>query len=117
MTEFNDASLFDSVQLPPRPDELNPWLVTSVALEMDLSLRIIERNNFSMLDLLSDIGGLSAIFASAAAIIVSIWNWYGLTEIFLLTRLSDLPSLIKEADSDPRAGCYRRRKRRFEAIN
>ena len=58
MTEHQDESLFNRMQLPSRPDELDPLLVMSVALEMDLDLLIIERNLFSMLDLLSDIGGL-----------------------------------------------------------
>ena len=84
---------------------------------MDLDLRIIERNLFSMLDLLSDIGGLEAMFVSVAAVIVTIWNWHGLTDIYLLTLLSDLPNFLKAADSNPNAGCYRRRKRRLDAVN
>ena len=85
----------------------------SVAIEMDLDLRNIERSLVGILDLLSDIGGLEAKFASIVAILVSIWNWHGLTDVFLMTQLSDLPSLMKAADSSPKTGCYRRRKRRF----
>ena len=115
VTELQDSTLFDSVQLPSRPDETDPWLVASVALEMDMNLRIIERNIFGVLDFLSDIGGLEAMFVSIVAIVISVWNWHGLTDIFLLTQLYDLPSMMKAAGSSPKAGCCKRRKMRLEA--
>ena len=43
MTGQSDVSLFDKRQLPSRPDEKNEKSAMSIAIEMDLNLRIIER--------------------------------------------------------------------------
>lgn len=57
----------------------------SVTLEMDLDLGVVERNYFTVLDFLSNIGGLNAILTSFLAIMISIWHWHGLADSHLVS--------------------------------
>ena len=57
----------------------------SLTFEMDLDLHAVERSQFTVLDLLSDIGGLESMFMSLMGSIVAIWNWQGLADTYLVT--------------------------------
>ena len=41
---------------------------------MDLDLNVIQREGYTLLDLLSDVGGLQGILISAFSLLLSIWN-------------------------------------------
>ena len=51
-----------------------PDTVMSITIEMDLDQKLIERNNFTILDLLSDVGGLESIIFSLLSFTVGLWN-------------------------------------------
>ena len=53
---------------------MQPLTVMSIAIEMDLDQKVIERSNFTILDLLSDIGGLESIIFSLLSFIVGLWS-------------------------------------------
>ena len=42
----------------PRPYETDPNIVASIVFEMNLDLEAISRTGYSVLDMLSDIGGM-----------------------------------------------------------
>ena len=87
VTELQNSSLFDLVELVWRPYEAEPAFVMAVTLEMDLDLLIVSRNLFTILDFLSNIGGLASIVASTLGLIVTIFNWHGLVHTFIIAKL------------------------------
>ena len=53
---------------------------------MSLTVNQVERNVYTMFDMLSDIGGLSGILVSTFAILASIWNYLAYDN-YLVSRL------------------------------
>ena len=53
---------------------------------MSLNLSQVERNVYTMFDMLSDIGGLSGILVSTFALMASIWNYLAYDN-YLVSRL------------------------------
>ena len=47
----------------------------SVSFEMDLSVMHIERQLYTVFDMLSDVGGLLGILTTIAAVLNAIWNY------------------------------------------
>ena len=58
-----------------RPYEKDPDLLTAVIIEANLDQIFIEREGYTFLDLLSDVGGLSGIGIWMLEIIVKILNY------------------------------------------
>ena len=86
-TMYESEDLFGLEQLADRSYEKadkSNWV--SVTVEMSLSLNQVERNVYTMFDMLSDIGGLSGILVSAFAIMASIWNYLAYDN-YLVSRL------------------------------
>ena len=57
-----------------------------ITIEMNLNEKIIARESYSILDLISDIGGVQALLISAIAYFLNIWNFNAL-ENYLVSRL------------------------------
>ena len=74
-------------------------MVMVVTLEMYLDLHIVERNLVTVLDFLANIGGLDSIFTSVISIVVTIWHSHGLADMFLVSQLFTLPSVMDIAHS------------------
>ena len=53
---------------------------------MDLDLKEIKRSGYTMLDLISDIGGIQGVLFSSFAIFVGVWN-HNMIENYLVTKL------------------------------
>ena len=58
VTAIEDESLFLFQKLANRPYEIDPYVQQSITVEMSLDRRVVERSGYTMLDLLSDIGGV-----------------------------------------------------------
>ena len=65
-----------------RPDKT--WL--SVTVEMDLNRIELERSRYTTFDLLADVGGLSGMFASIFAVLMTVWN-YNALDNYMVTKL------------------------------
>ena len=50
-------------------------MVVTLTFEMDLDMYVIQRNGYTILDLLSDIGGIQAMLFSFFAVVVSVFNY------------------------------------------
>lgn len=76
LTEIHNADLFRLVE---QNHELSvhehDLLIQGIEIKMSLDLVSIERNVYTVLDLLSDIGGLQGSFVSVIGFLVSIWNY------------------------------------------
>ena len=46
-----------------------------ISIEMSLDRRVVERTGYTVLELLSDIGGVQAILISALSLLLNIWNY------------------------------------------
>ena len=66
----------------------------AVTLEMNMDLNTVERNFVTVFDFLANIGGLDSIFTSVISVVVTIWHSHGLADIFLVTQLFTLPSVM-----------------------
>ena len=62
----------------------NTWV--SVTLEMDLNVMNYERKVYTIIDMLSDIGGLTGIIATMFGILNATWN-YNAFDNFMVSRL------------------------------
>ena len=66
---------------------------------MNLDQLVVARDGYTILDFISDIGGMQGMLISAAALILTIWNHNHL-ENFLVTRLYRLGSTSSVADDE-----------------
>jgi len=73
-------------QLVPYTFELDEVTMMSVSFERNLNLTVVARDGYTILDWISDIGGIQGILISAVAIIVSFWN-YNWLDNTLVSRL------------------------------
>lgn len=80
LTQLENSNLFKFERMPARPFEFFEEDVMGVGIELDLDLRRIERSNYSLLDVLADVGGLSSVltvFASGLLAVINVNNNYG----------------------------------------
>lgn len=89
ITELEDPQLFTLEPLPSRSYEkdLDTWF--DLTIEMNMNLELIQRNGYTVLDLLSDIGGILEIMTIVISYFLAFWN-YNYFENFLVTRLFKL---------------------------
>ena len=57
-----------------------------ITIERNLDLTTVDRDGYTVLDLISDIGGIQGILFSAVAVIMSFWN-YNFLDNFLVSKL------------------------------
>ena len=74
-TELDNSEVFNLKIQSKRPLETWPELVMSISIEMDLDLIEVQRNLYTILDLLSDIGGFTSIFLSGLSFLIALWNF------------------------------------------
>ena len=86
LTEITDSSVFSLEPIPVRPYEKDRDVVMELSIERNLDLLVIAREGYTLLDFLSDLGGLSELIHILFGIILSFWNYLYL-ENFLVSRL------------------------------
>ena len=67
--------MFTVKKLDDKPFEKNKIVQMDITLELNLDLLKIYRNSYTILDMLSDIGGINSIFITTFGLIASIWNY------------------------------------------
>ena len=75
LTEFEADELFKVESLPIRSYEKDYHTQMNINVEMNLNLEIFEREGYTILDVLSDVGGFQGLLLSCFAIIISIANY------------------------------------------
>ena len=63
----------------------------AMGIDMSLDQTVIERSNYTILDVLSDVGGLESVIASGIALVLSILNYNNLDST-LITQLFSFPA-------------------------
>ena len=75
LTMLQDQSVFSVGKVYNRPYEKDPDLMTSIVIETNLDQLFIQREGYTILDLLSDVGGLSGIGIWILDILTKILNY------------------------------------------
>ena len=69
----------------------------AIGIDMDLDLDVIERSHYTILDVLSDVGGIASVTTSIVALILSILNYNNL-DSQMIRQLFKFPSLDNDRD-------------------
>ena len=89
ITVFEKDNLFHLEPIPARQYHAEEFQMMQISLEMNLDQLSIERQIYSSLELISDIGGIQAILLSLFGSILSVFN-YNNFDTFLASRLFKL---------------------------
>ena len=57
-----------------------------ITIEMNLNLKVIARAGYTILDFISDVGGIQAMLISLVAWVVAFWN-YKMFDNYMVSRL------------------------------
>ena len=91
ITELEDETVFHLEQMPQRSYEKDEDVQLDITVEMNLNQLVIARDGYTLLDFISDIGGMQGMMLSGAALILLMWN-FNYLENFLVSRLYKLSS-------------------------
>ena len=104
LTELSDSSLFTV-----RPARLMPYgfddqVIQGIQIMMDLDLRVIQRSGYTVLDIMSDVGGLQSVLFSGISLFLVMCS-YNAIDNYLVSRLYRLET---EQDMSQRMCCLSR---------
>ena len=86
ITELEADSIFSLEPMPVRPYEKDKDVVMEISIERNLDLKVVSREGYTILDFLSDLGGMQGLIYSVLAMMLGFWN-YNYLEDFLVSRL------------------------------
>ena len=86
ITELEDGTIFGIEPLPIRSQEKDYNIAMEITFERNLDLKVIMREGYTILDYLSDIGGMQGVFQSTLVMLLSISN-YKYIDSFLVSQL------------------------------
>ena len=89
MTELEDSSVFYFEPMSTRPYEKDNIVQMEINIEMNLDLTVISREGYTILDFLSDIGGMQGMIFSGLAVALTFLN-YNYFDDYLITKLFKL---------------------------
>ena len=78
LTEQKDSSAFTLVRGSTRPFEFFEEDVMALGIDMALTRTVINRTNYTILDVLSDVGGLESVLASFVSFLLGALNYNNL---------------------------------------
>ena len=99
LTELEDDTVFRFNLEPFKSYEKDYDVQVDITIEMDLNLTVIAREGYTILDWISDIGGMQGMLLGLIAFLVAIWN-YNQFQNYMVTRL------YKMEKKDAREGKY-----------
>ena len=91
MTELENETVFSLDQLPTKSYEKDYDVQLDITVEMNLNQLIVARDGYTILDFISDVGGIQSLLFSGVAIFVGIWN-YHYNENLLVSKLYRISS-------------------------
>ena len=83
-----------------RPENRIPGLVTLMSFEMDLNKYIIQRTSYNILDMFSNIGGITVLFLRYFTVFVAVFNFKNM-ENSLVSQLYKLIDQDNEKTGTP----------------
>ena len=94
LTEEEVSSVFKLESQVSRPMELFDSLIMSLSFEMNLDQVVIERNIYTMLDKIADIGGFMSIIMGGISFILAMFNYKNFEYNFLTNFFKVKPSKV-----------------------
>lgn len=85
-TEMRDTRIFKLNRLPQIPAENHDWTQMEISIEMNLDVTMVSRSYYSLLDVLSDIGGILQVLLTSITFSLIILNYQHIDN-FLVTSL------------------------------
>ena len=86
LTGLEDASVFEFNQKAARPYEYDANFISGIDIQGNIDLTYLKRDGYTILDVLSDIGGVSAALITPVLVILSIVN-YNHLESYMASKL------------------------------
>ena len=101
ITKLEDSNVFDMKPMLTRPlnPQSNPGLVMEMSFEMNLDQTVITRDGYTILDVLSDMGGFQRVLFSFFSIIAAILNMSNF-DSYLASKLYKLNDNNKHLGQD-----------------
>ena len=101
LTAVEDNSIFSLKLQPYRSYEYDYITQFDLTLEVGLDLMMIERKNYTLLDVLSDVGGVYNFFFASFSVLIGICN-YNSFDNYMASRLFKIKkqNLNKSNDDD-----------------
>ena len=100
ITLMQDSTVFKMVVGESRPENRIPGLVTLLSFEMDLNKYIISRTSYNILDMFSNIGGITVLFLRYFTVFVAVFNFKNM-ENNLVSQLYKLIDKDNEKTEKP----------------
>ena len=89
LTVLKDATVFSIEKQAALPYEKDLNVQIDLTVEMNLDQKVVFRGVYSVLDYLSDVGGIQAMLISGVAYFLSLWN-YNMLDNHMVSRLYKL---------------------------
>lgn len=86
LTEIYDSSVFEIEPLPVRSYEKDYIVQMDISIEMNLDLQTLARTGYTVLDVLSDVGGIQSLLMSALGLLLGVLN-YNNFDNYMASRL------------------------------
>ena len=104
LTELSDSSLFTVRPASLMPYGFDDQVIQGIQIMMDLDLRVIQRTGYTVLDIMSDVGGLQSVLFSGISLFLAMCS-YNAIDNYLVSRLYRLES---KQDISQRVCCLSR---------
>ena len=72
LTELENDRVFGLQELPLRPAEWDENVIINIQFEVSLDLMIVIRDGYTVIDILSDLGGINAVFMVVFPMIIQV---------------------------------------------
>ena len=100
LTEKENKQIFKLDRLPQIPAEIYDWTQMEISIEMNLNILSVNRSYYSLLDCLSDIGGILQVLLSGLAFCLLILNYQHMDN-FLAVNLFRIGKEERDDDDRP----------------
>ena len=86
LTELEDASIFKLESMPSISFEENDFVIQGITIEMNLDLVVIARSGYTVLDYLSDVGGIQGLLLSLSLGLLTFFN-FNMLDDYMVSQL------------------------------
>jgi len=99
ITEFEDARVFKIESQSNLSYEKDYVAQMTVTIERNMDLKVIARQGYTVLDYISDLGGMQGILISSMAWLIAVWN-YNKFDNHMVSRLFKVEKSNPEERAD-----------------
>ena len=106
LTEYEDSTIFKLEGQSLLSQEKDYDVQMDITIEMNLDLKVIARAGYTILDFISDVGGIQGMLISLVAWVVAFWNYkmfdnYMVSRLYLIRKTNPTTSIWSSDKGDP----------------